>query len=144
MLAGSKDGPTNIFFVRIGPGRPARPPSPAAARATGELVQAQGWVLTSLCGRSSWAFPRQWDRKRLLRCVLPTQVGNRPQDFIPTWMHPIGLHLERSDLAFPLVRGHLWAWLDLNQRPRPDPKILDEQVRGSVRAEPGIRSAWCW
>jgi hypothetical protein len=38
----------------------------------------------------------------------------------------------------------LWAWLDLNQRPHPDPKILDEQVRGSVRAEPGIRSAWCW
>jgi hypothetical protein len=30
-----------------------------------------------------------------------------------------------------------WAWLDLNQRPHPDPKIHGEQARGSVRGEPG-------
>jgi hypothetical protein len=31
-----------------------------------------------------------------------------------------------------------WACQDLNLGPHPDPKILDGQARGSVRAEPGI------
>jgi hypothetical protein len=32
VLAGSKDGPADIFFARIGPGRPARPLSPVTAQ----------------------------------------------------------------------------------------------------------------
>jgi len=59
VLAGSKDGPTDSCFARIGPGRPARRRPDGA---TGELVQAQGWVLTPLCSRPSGASPRPWDR----------------------------------------------------------------------------------
>jgi hypothetical protein len=33
-----------------------------------------------------------------------------------------------------------WAWLDLNQRPHPDPKIHDEQAGGSTGAAQRSRS----
>src|SRR5215211_541952 len=51
-------------------------------------------------------------------------------------------NLEPQDeqAAFPLVMALWWAWLDLNQRPHPDPKIHDEQAGGSTGAAQRSRS----
>ena len=58
-------------------------------------------------------------------------------------MHPIGLHLERSDLAFPLVRGYLWTWLDLNQRPHPHQGSAHGLVSPGWNLRPG-RTMYRW
>src|SRR5215217_7818298 len=49
-----------------------------------------------------------------------------------------------TDERFRWSVADLWAWLDLNQRPHPDPKIHDEQAGGNTRlrcAAPGP-SSW--
>jgi hypothetical protein len=48
-------------------------------------------------------------------------------------MHPTGL--PPGSGAASVSAGQepvLWAWLDLNQRPHPDPKIHGEQARGNI------------
>src|SRR4029453_13680220 len=99
---------------------PTGMPAVTGDGATGELVQAQGWVLIPLCRRPSGASPRQWDRKEAAQ-IRSTESGRES----PSGLHP---HRDASDLVcaskrgaqrFGWSEGILWAWLDLNQGPLP-------------------------
>src|SRR4029450_10317256 len=77
-------------------------------------------VLTPLCNRPCRHANDSGTAKRLLRHLVVPQEKKHPQDLIPHGMHPIEL---ASGSGAPSVSAFqkpvLWAWLDLNQRPRP-------------------------
>jgi hypothetical protein len=90
----------------------------------------------------SEAKPPQRTATRLLRDVLLTQFGNRPQGLIPTGMNPIGLARQSEATSVcPGQRPVLWAWLDLNQRPHPyqaySPDAFMLEKRGTASSAVG-------
>ena len=71
----------------------------------------------------------QWDEFDEHGCVVgPLCAGDSPKQ--PRSKETNGKRSRRSATVS-------WAWLDLNRRPHPDPKIYGEQARGNIRGGAG-------